>query len=600
MKNPQRFASSLLLLAATSLWGQQSSSPLKHTEDVLVTGSYAPIPLEEADRSVSSIELNQSVTQYRNAMDVLSSDASVNLRQRAPGIQGDLSIRGSSFGQTLVMVNGLRLNDAQTAHNNLDLPFPFASLQKVEILKGSGSTLYGSDALGGAVNFLTGIPEASEIRFSLAGGNYGTNQQNAAITWVTKKVSEQLSFSRELSTGFQPDRDYRSLAFGSETILNSGLGNTHVLGGMSDRPFGADQFYGNYPSWERTKGWFAGVTQDLNRKTQAALGYRRHSDLFNLYRFSPQIYQNNHVTESWQTALRRHDSLSSNTSLYYGLEGYRDSIDSSNLGHHQRDRGALYLDLDNRAYRRFSFSAGFREEYFTGGATQFSPSVSGGYWMTERLKLRGSITHAFRLPTYTDLYYSDPANKGNANLKPEKAWNYEGGAQLNLKRSTLDLAFFHRREQNDIDYVRSLSTSPWQAENIDKLRFTGVEVMLRLPFSHSQRFDVSYTGIHGAQEALHGQQSKYVFEHPTHSAAITWQGKMPGELVSRLRLSVIDRYQRDPYPLVEFALEKNFPIVKPFLQITNATNTGYQEISAVRMPGRAILAGIEFRKFRKQ
>lgn len=596
----------ILLFASTAAFAQENlpnstgkKQPLKQTEQIVVTGTYAPVPLNEVDRSVTSLEINQSPTQYRNALDVLYSDSSVDVRQRASGMEGILSIRGSSAGQTLILVDGLRLNDEQTSNNNLDLPFPFSSLQRIEVLKGSGSTLYGSDAVGGAVNFITGVPAASEIKFSAAGGNYGTNQQNGSIAFVSPKKSEQLTFTRELSTGFMPDRDYRTMAFGSESILDSAAGQTHVLLGLSDRPFGAAQFYGDYPAWERTKGWFAGATQELGSKTQAAFGYRRHTDLFDLFRYDPAIYENNHITNSWQAALRRHEPVTSNTGIFYGAEGYRDSIVSNNLGRHQRDRGAVYADFDARALRRFSLSAGAREELFTGGDSQFSPSVSGGYWLNTRIKFRASISSAFRLPTYTDLYYSDPANKGNPNLKPESAWNYEGGTQINFGRQIFDLAVFQRREKDDIDYVRANATGVWQAENIDKLNFTGVETSLRLRIGEAQQLNISYTGLHGAQTTSNAEQSKYTFEHPVHSGILAWQGELPQGITTRLRLNVIDRYRSDPYPVLELAVEHSFGYVKPFLELTNLTNTGYEEIPGVRMQGRAILAGIQIRIIRK-
>lgn len=88
---------------------------------------------------MDSVGIGQSPSVYRNAMDALQSERAVDVRQRAPGVQGGLSIRGSSFGQTLVLIDGLRLNDPQTAHNNLDLPFPLAAIDRIEVLEGSGS-----------------------------------------------------------------------------------------------------------------------------------------------------------------------------------------------------------------------------------------------------------------------------------------------------------------------------------------------------------------------------------------------------------------------------------------------------------------------------
>lgn len=588
----------IILLAVWPLAAQQSTVPVQK-DQVVVTGSYAPIPLEEADRTLDVISIGQSPSVFRNAMDALQSVPAVDVRQRAPGIQGDLSIRGSSFGQTLVLVNGLRLNDAQTAHNNLDLPFPFEAIQTVEVLEGAGSTLYGADALGGAVNFITAPPAVSELRLAATGGSFGTNGQNGSLAYLQGALAEQLTFNRELSTGFRPDRDYRTLAFGSQTTYHSPLGLTDLLLGMSDRPFGADGFYGDYPSWERTKGWFAGLIQPLGENTTVSFGFRRHTDLYVLYRYNPAIYQNNHITESWQAAVRRKRALTGNTHIYYGAEGYRDSIASNNLGRHTRDRGAAYASFDARALKRFSVNAGVREELFTGGHFVFTPSVSGGYWLNPHIKLHAAASSAFRLPTFTDLYYSDPGTLGNPNLLPERAWNYEGGAQFNLGRQIADLVVYQRHDRNDIDYVRTNPSELWHAANIEKFTFTGVEATLRAQY-FSQHFDFAYSAIHGVEAALGSLESRYLFLYPVQSGTIAWRGSISHQINARVRIGVLERYGRDPYPLIQASLERRFSHLKPFLQLSNITNTGYQEIPGVSMPGRSYLAGVELSLSRRQ
>ena len=564
-----------------------------HRDQIVVTGTYTPVPLDESDRTVQSTLIDGSPAVFRNLMDALQSDPAVDLRQRAPGVQGDLSIRGSSFGQTLVLVDGFRLNDAQTGHNNLDLPFPFEAVQRVEVLEGSGSTLYGSDAVGGAVNIITGPPPTSEVRLGATGGSFGTNGQNGSIALSDHGKSEQLTFTRELSTGFMPNRDYRSLALGSESIWTSRLGQSAVLLGLSDRPFGADQFYGSYPSWERTKGWFAGLRQQLGSKTNVLLSYRRHTDLFDLLRYQPSFYENRHVTESWQGAVRRTEELRDTVRLSYGAEGYRDTINSTNLGNRKRDRGAAYGNLDVRALKRFSFSAGAREEIFTGGNHRLSPSAAGGFWFNSHVKLHAAASSAFRLPTFTDLYYSDPANLGNPNLRPETAWTYEGGVQISGSRSTADFVVFYRRDNNNIDYVRENAASPWQATNLIRLRYTGFEAKWRYQLTSSQRIDVLYTGLHGAQAALDGQQSKYVFQYPVNAGTVTWWGRLPGQIDTHLRLQLLQRFGQGTYPVAEFSAGRALRYARPFVQVTNVTNTGYEEIPGVRMPGRAALAGLE-------
>src|SRR5207253_74250 len=96
------------------------------------------------------------------------------------------------------------------------------------------------------------------------------------------------------------------------------LGATSVTLAMNDRPFGADQFYGPYNSWERTRTWFAAIRQELGKNTEASFAFRRHTDLFVLFRNDPAYYTNRHAVEGYQAALRRHDRLAANTTVSYG------------------------------------------------------------------------------------------------------------------------------------------------------------------------------------------------------------------------------------------------------------------------------------------
>lgn len=571
---------------------RSSSQPVGET--VNVTADYEPAPLDELDRTVQVLQVTQTVDLFRSWADVLRLDSSIDLRQRAPGTQADLSIRGSSFGETLVLVDGMRINDAQSAHHNLDLPIPFSSIQRIEVLHGSGSTLYGSDAVGGAVNFITATPAASEIKIGLAGGSFGTNTQNAIASYVAQKWSEQVDLTRDVSSGFMPDRDYRNFAGSSETRFQTSLGGGAVLLALSDRPFGANQFYGNFNSWERTKGWFGSAIQNIGTDTQLAVGYRRHTDEFILLRDDPSFYENNHVTDSWQGAARHRAKLTPNNSLYVGGEVYSDSIASNNLGYHSRAHGAVYSDFSARSFKRFSISAGAREEVFAGGHAQFSPNAVLAYPISSHWRWRASVAHAFRLPTYTDLYYHDPANIGNPSLRPEMAWGYEGGAEWNAGKDFFGtLTLFHRREHDVIDYVRSTPIDVWQAVNIQKLQFTGFEALANLRLPHSQRLLIGYTGLYGAQQALAGLESKYVFDYPVHQATIQWLGTIPGGAQIRMRSGVTDRYNSDPYSLLEISVARHWGRIEPYVQVTNLTDTQYEEIQGVPMPGRAYLLGMQ-------
>jgi len=488
-----------------------AAAQVTRKDSIVVTGTAEPVPLEEEDRSVTVQPVQPSLA--RTLADFLRLDPSLDVSARAPDLmQTDVSIRGAAFGQTLVLLNGLRFNNAQSGHHNMDIPLPLDIVSEVQVLRGSGSTLYGSDALGGVVNIITRPPEATEISLRGALGNFGANQQRLSLAGALGGVAQRLAVSRDFSSGFQPNRDYRNLSAGSTTQFRSGLGVSDIVLGYSDRPFGADQFYGNYPSWENTKSWFASIEQDLGTDTRASFAYRRHSDLFVLYRDRPAVYANHHSDESWQGSLRRSERLGINTSLHYGGEGFSDSIESSNLGRHRRGRGAVYASLDFRALRRFSFTLGGREEVYRSYSGQFSPTASVGMWVNSRWKLRGSVSRAFRIPTYTELYYQDPANIGYPDLKPEVAWSYEGGADWNGgSKISASATVFRRTGSNGIDYVRASTADRWQAVNLQRLRFTGVEARVVVRPSRWQQVDLGYTFLNGAQEALAGLMSKYVF-----------------------------------------------------------------------------------------
>lgn len=572
--------------------------PPKH-ETMVVTGTWEPVALEESDRSVNQYSLQDVTVLFGSFADALNLDSSLYVQSRgANGIQADFSIRGGSFEQTLVLLNGIRLSDDQSAHYNSDLPVPLDAIDHIEILRGSGSTLYGSDAVGGVINIITRTEERAdpiELILRSGYGSFGTNEQSGFLSLKQGPLSQRFSFERELSEGFTDDREYRNLALSSESWLHSSLGLTRLVLGIDDRPFGANQFYGSFNSWERTKTWTADLSQDLGKRTIFTFGYRRHTDLFELLRDDPAFYTNRHVDDTWDIALRRHDPIAHAAQVYYGFEGLADHVASNNLGVHSRKRAALYGNLDMRAIRRASLSIGVREEIYGPGAQAiFAPNINGGYWLSSKLKLHASVSRAFRLPNYTDLYYSDPANLGNPNLKPERAMAYEAGINwYPSSRWRISAAVFDRNEHNDIDYVRPNSSSIWEAMNFDHLNFVGFEATVNLSLPRAQSLALEYTALHGAEAALNGFQSKYVFNYPVQQAVAGWQHSSSRGWLARLRVGVTDQYQRNAYTLLDASAAWTRLRVHPYVRASNLLNSAYQPIYGVAMPGRAFLGGLE-------
>ena len=569
---------------------------------VVVLGNVEPVSVGESARDVTVLDTQAHPLAFEDIEDYLRTDSSVDIQQRGgAGVMDDISVRGASFEQTLVLLNGLRMDDVETSHFNLDVPVPLEMLGSIEVLHGAGSTLYGADAIGGVADFLTWKPDASSLKLRAGGGSYGGNEQAFLGSFVDRGWSAVVSGSREASSGFIPDRDYRTESLGGEVRAKSFLGETDLLVAGDDRAFGADQFYGNYPSWERTKGWFAGLTQTFDEHTEAAVGYRRHTDVFVLLRDDPSAYENNHIDQSYEGDLRERREIFKNTTLLAGLQETTDQIDSTNLGVHGRNRGAGYGDVEWRVPGRGSVGVGLREEVFSGGRVVSSPMGEGTLWLPHSVKLRGAVGYGFRLPTFLDLYYSDPTTMGNANLKPESAWNYEGGVDWYPgKRVAASLTGFYSDQTNTIDYTRAAPTDQWQATNLSALHFAGVEGSLDWRPDAAQHVKLAWTLLEGAQGALHGLQSEYVFNYPVNNGRLGWTWDVKRLFLVDSRLGVVERYQQRPYAVWDESVAREVGRFRPYVRMTNLTNTGYAEIVGVRMQGRAFVGGVEVVLTRKK
>jgi iron complex outermembrane receptor protein len=596
------------------------------TETMVVLGSAVPVPLAESSASIVVLPVEGKILTLESPQDLLRQDSSVFLEERgAGGGQADLILRGGSFEQALVLLNGFRIDDSQTAHHNLDLPIPLDAMNSIEVLHGAGSTLHGEDALSGVVDFLTAAPSTTSLRLRAGDGNFGSNEESMLGELARKRWSSRLTAERNSSNGFMADRDYRNEDASSESWLSSRLGISDLLFAASDRAFGANQFYGPYNSWERTKGWFASGRQELGSRTVAAFGYRRHTDEFVLLRDAPSVYENNHIDGSWQASLRYTLPLAASSVLLFGVESDGDSIRSYNLsggvqslalGLHARNRGAGYVDLDLHPARSlWNLSAGLREEIFSGGAQAvLSPHLAGSLRLTHQLKLRASGGYGFRIPTYTDLYYSDPATMGNANLKPESAWSGEGGADWAASSQlALSVTGFYSRQHDTIDYLRaatlpnsllppSCPANTWCAVNLSGLRFAGVESSATWTPARRQTIQAAWTQLIGAQPPLNGLQSEYALNYPVENLRATWTAVLKHSLTITNSVAVTKPYQQpgipswnaSPYPVWNLALTRDTGKLRPYLRFTNLSNTGYQEINGVAMQGRSITGGISF------
>jgi iron complex outermembrane recepter protein len=572
------------------------TNPQHIQEQVVVTGSLAPAPLGNLGRGVFVIPAADiEALPFDSVVDALRLLSSVDVRARGPfGAQTDFSVRGTNYGQTLVMVDGARLNDAQAGHHNGDLPVPLAAVDRIEVLPGGGSSLHGADAFGGTINIIT-RRSLTGWRADLSGGSFDLLDTSASggINQGTLTHTLAASFSR--SSGFIADRDHK--VFSGSYRLAAG-DRTSIFVGNSDKEFGAAGYYGPAPSREWTTQTLVNVDQRVLRRDRV-IGtvdafYRTHSDHFIYDQTRPSLSENRHRTHAIGADVKLRFTASEKTELSVGAAAGSDWVRSTNLGDHDFGRGSVFAELQQHLGDRVILSPGIRFDAYNTFGSSWSPSLAISAWSSPRVKWRAATGHAFRVPTFTELYYHDPNNRGSADLKPERAWTADGGADLFLARGwSAGATVFGRWEDNVIDWLRDSPTVPWVSTNVRDVRSRGIETSLRRTFGGYGMASVQYTWQHLSADSL-GTLSKYVLDYSTRSLALMGAAHV-GPWSAGPRLEYKHRIDGRAYWVLDARVGRRFGDWEIFADAANLLDQQYQEISGVAMPGRWAKLGIRRR-----
>ncbi|MCK5794627.1 MAG: TonB-dependent receptor plug domain-containing protein, partial [Anaerolineales bacterium] len=301
----------IICLLIFILIGASAYAQSELNEVVVVSADQTPVAFESLSRTVSVLTREQIEQIPASSInDLLRYVASVEVKSRSPfGIQSDISIRGAGFGRILILVNGIRMNDSQTGHNNADLPVALSDIERIEVLHGSSSSVHGADAFGGTINIITRGGDNSS-RVSLSVGQHGLVPGSATVGFRAGKVRQSFSFWGNRSSGFMFDRDFRSLGISSETAVGdkTAISFSHV-----DKSFGANQFYGPSPSREWTNNTLVSLKNQFNAPGFPDLSlqtfYRTHGDRFLWDIRRPGFFENCHRTHAAGSRLTASRSL---------------------------------------------------------------------------------------------------------------------------------------------------------------------------------------------------------------------------------------------------------------------------------------------------
>ncbi len=486
-------------------------------EPVVITATRCPRNILEITRTVTIIDTSE-IRKYSSLAQILETAAGLDMKVRGGGIQADLSVRGSTFQQVLVMVDGIRVNDPQTGHHNLNVPIPLSKIEQIEILRGPASSLYGSDACGGVINIIT--KKCAGITGSLDLGGFGYKKGAARLAGENMSVDAEA----KRSDGYEPGYEYTACSASSEMHFNPFRNSMLSLqAGYLNKEFGAKNFYAPYPSWEKNQAlfvnlnnrWFIGPCLTLD----PMLIFRTHIDTFILDVSDPLFYANRHQTYTYGAQVAASADLKNAGNFVAGAEIFRDSLNSSRLGQRCLQRCAAFTQAEKKFLNNKTIVVvGIRDDYYSGIGNSVTPHFSVGCLPLPFLKLNCSIGNSFRVASFTELYYLDPVNSGDSLLKPEKSREYEFGIGLFANDVTFQSSFFMRNASDNIDWVKRAEETVWQARNIGMVRYYGFESEIRTGFLTWLQMKTGLTCMHTVKELPRDYASKYALEVPSVAA----------------------------------------------------------------------------------
>ena len=471
----------------------------------------------------------------QNVQDLLEYVAGVDVRQRGTeGVQADVSIRGGTFDQILILLNGINITDPQTGHHNLNLPVSLAQIERIEVLEGPTARVYGPNAFSGAINIVTRQEESNSLRLSSSAGSFGYYVGDISASVKSGRWNHSGGISYKRSDGYTNNTDFVDLNGFYSSHLNAKTGKLSFQIGSSNKGFGANSFYTPvYPNqYEATKTLFTSMRWESSGKFHftPAVYYRRHQDRFEVFRekgfyeknedglyvwdgdvagypwidsngkpqFSPYAGHNYHLTHVYGASINTwtHWQLGK-TAL--GAEYRSENILSNVLGKDldkpekvpgedafftkSDSRNTFSLFLEHSVYiEKWTLTGGFLTSSISGsdlGINVF-PGFDVGYQISDNLKFYGSYNTSLRMPTFTDLYYEGPTNVGNPDLKPERSETLEGGFKLSHSIFRGYMLVFYRKGRDIIDWVRNDSSEKWQPQNLTKLCSLGTEAQIEM------------------------------------------------------------------------------------------------------------------------
>lgn len=551
-------------------------------------------------------------------INALTYTASIELSQRnQQGAQADLSISGGTFDQSLVMINGYKVNDLQTGHHLMNLPLSIASIKNIQIYRGTQSRSYGVGPLTGVMHIDVAPNEKNGIwvQGSLQGNtinsietqNYLHRNFLTGFHFGDTKNRYLLSVSHDKGEGyrFNSASHRNSITFSSKHQINENNRLSILASGLI-QDFGANGFYAppfDSFSQENIQTALIGITYEskfLGWNSVLRSYFRSHRDQYILRNYQPSFYNNKHLGNVF--GLEHHISKNNKLGTFgMGIDYRHEQIESNNLGNHERKNAGLFIEQKWNLNKKLDASTGIYSNYNSDFGVNFFPGAEMGYWISNPIKIYISSEFGMRNPTFTDLHYSDRANIGNPNLIAEKGATHTFGVKWNSNIGFFQSAFFYRHIDNMIVWIDTDKTSRrlWQPQNLKKMETLGWQTEFNSKhFSINNdlgvRFHSSYQNLQFIQNLEGTKNSLQALKHQWINQVIF---DLYNKIQCQLNFRLLEHLDAQNYLLIDARASYRLSKFTFFLNLNNISNTTYFNINEINMPQRNFTLGIQFSDF---
>ncbi len=586
---------------------QDSLATIQQLKEVILSSARIDLPLKESSRTIQIITSEQ----LRNSGVLTTAEAlqyvsGIDIRQRGvSGMQADLYIRGGSFDQTLLLIDGIKLEDAQTGHHTLNFLPPIEIIERIEVLKGPAARIFGQNAFTGALNIVTKKEGIKGGKVTVRSGSFGQLHGEVSLQNSSKSGNYFAHYTRNTSEGYRFNTDFKNhTVFFKLGLFNQKKLPVEVLTSFSGREFGANGFYASPEAkdqYEETQASLIALQSKIQKGNwvlKPRVYWRRGQDHYVYIRNQPEIYENWHITHKAGAA------FDANFSSFLGTTGMgidisRVSIASNNLGNRSRQLATLFIE------QRLSFwsqtidiTPGIALNTYTDFGTFAYPGMDFGLVLSTEWRLYGNIGYTYRIPTYTDLYYADRTTIGNENLKPEEAFSKELGFRFSGEDFQLFAAYFDRRAENLIDYVKTTEQALWEATNIQALMTSGFEVESSFAFEIGEQLQsirVGYTHLNDDIERNNFGFSRYSINSLKHHFTMNVNSKISDRMGAFIGIKYAARDGFEAYTVWDASFNWQLKSFVLTATMNNLLNRIYSETNLVPMPGRNGLVSLSYK-----